>query len=259
MSIINQALKKAQRERLFHEPRTLPYLRYRHAARRSRRRFLIVGAGVAILGLTAVWYVRGLAPGRPAALPEPRPPVTAATTSTPRQASGALRQRQRQDPDTSAPESATSTANLRRAPQHTPTGQRRPPSTSARAVAGRQDTAAATLASNASPSKTNAVPPSPPRTQPRPPSAAPPAPAGAQDTAAARADPAAPSPRARSQARELFNRAVESQEASETARAHALLQQAIEFDPTLKVAYNSLGNLHYQQQQRPPPLHPSAI
>jgi tetratricopeptide (TPR) repeat protein len=42
---------------------------------------------------------------------------------------------------------------------------------------------------------------------------------------------------------------MDAQEAGELDRARALLERAVQLDPTLKVAYNSLGNLHHQQQQ----------
>jgi tetratricopeptide (TPR) repeat protein len=58
---------------------------------------------------------------------------------------------------------------------------------------------------------------------------------------------AAPPDQVRAQT--LFNRALAAQEAGEPERALTLLQQTVELDPTLKVAYNSLGNLYYQQQQ----------
>jgi tetratricopeptide (TPR) repeat protein len=46
-----------------------------------------------------------------------------------------------------------------------------------------------------------------------------------------------------------FNRAIEAQTAGDLDHAATLLQHAIELDPTLTYAYNSLGNLYYQQQQ----------
>jgi tetratricopeptide (TPR) repeat protein len=53
----------------------------------------------------------------------------------------------------------------------------------------------------------------------------------------------------RARAETLFNRALAAQAGGEPERALTLLQQAVELDPSLKVAYNSLGNLYYKQQQ----------
>jgi tetratricopeptide (TPR) repeat protein len=61
--------------------------------------------------------------------------------------------------------------------------------------------------------------------------------------------PAAPTQEDRLQAQTLFNQAVASQEAGDLEHARVLLERTVQRDPTLKVAYNSLGNLYYQQQQ----------
>jgi tetratricopeptide (TPR) repeat protein len=61
--------------------------------------------------------------------------------------------------------------------------------------------------------------------------------------------PTGPIPPDRVGAQTLFNRALAAQEAGEPQQALTLLQQAVELDPTLKVAYNSLGTFYYQQQQ----------
>jgi tetratricopeptide (TPR) repeat protein len=61
--------------------------------------------------------------------------------------------------------------------------------------------------------------------------------------------PGEPAPPDQSRARALFNQAIEAQEAGQMERAITLLQHTIELDPMLKVAYNSLGNIYYQQQQ----------
>jgi tetratricopeptide (TPR) repeat protein len=52
---------------------------------------------------------------------------------------------------------------------------------------------------------------------------------------------------ARAQA--LIQRAATAQDAKELSRALTLLEQAIKLDPTAKAAYNSLGNVYYQQQR----------
>jgi tetratricopeptide (TPR) repeat protein len=52
---------------------------------------------------------------------------------------------------------------------------------------------------------------------------------------------------ARAQA--LVQRAAIAQDAKEPTRALTLLEQAIKLDPTAKAAYNSLGNVYYQQRR----------
>jgi len=47
----------------------------------------------------------------------------------------------------------------------------------------------------------------------------------------------------------LVQRAVAVQEAGELTRALSLLEQAVKLDPTAKAAYNSLGNVYYQQRR----------
>jgi tetratricopeptide (TPR) repeat protein len=48
-------------------------------------------------------------------------------------------------------------------------------------------------------------------------------------------------------AQALVQRAAAAQEGKELTRALTLLEQAIKLDPTAKTAYNSLGNVYYQQ------------
>jgi tetratricopeptide (TPR) repeat protein len=59
----------------------------------------------------------------------------------------------------------------------------------------------------------------------------------------------APLQQDRQQAQILFNRAIEAQEAGDLDRARTLIEETVQRDPSLKVAYNNLGNLYYQQQQ----------
>jgi Tfp pilus assembly protein PilF len=51
-----------------------------------------------------------------------------------------------------------------------------------------------------------------------------------------------------SRAQALVQRAAAAQEGNELTRALTLLEQAIKLDPTAKTAYNSLGNVYYQQR-----------
>jgi len=50
-------------------------------------------------------------------------------------------------------------------------------------------------------------------------------------------------------AQTLVQRAMTAQEAGDLSRALTLLEQAVKLDPTAKVAYNSLGNVYYQQRR----------
>lgn len=60
---------------------------------------------------------------------------------------------------------------------------------------------------------------------------------------------ATPPPLEIDRAQALVQRAVAAQEAGELKRAISLLEQAVKLDPTAKAAYNSLGNVYYQQQR----------
>jgi Tfp pilus assembly protein PilF len=53
----------------------------------------------------------------------------------------------------------------------------------------------------------------------------------------------------RTEAHTHFNLALEAQAGGDVEQAMALLHQAVRLDPTLKRAYNNLGNLYYQRQQ----------
>jgi Tfp pilus assembly protein PilF len=54
--------------------------------------------------------------------------------------------------------------------------------------------------------------------------------------------------RNQSQAQIRFNTGLEAQQAGDAAQAEQQLLQAIALDPSFKEAYNSLGNLHYQRE-----------
>ena len=56
------------------------------------------------------------------------------------------------------------------------------------------------------------------------------------------------SSRNQSQAQIRFNKGLEAQQAGDTTQAEQRLLQAIALDPSLKGAYNSLGNLYYQRE-----------
>jgi tetratricopeptide (TPR) repeat protein len=52
-------------------------------------------------------------------------------------------------------------------------------------------------------------------------------------------------------ANRLFQQALAAQEAGDLERTRLLLEQAVQYDPAFTTAYNSLGNLYYQQQRYP--------
>jgi len=60
---------------------------------------------------------------------------------------------------------------------------------------------------------------------------------------------ATPTPLETNRAQALVQRAVAAQEAGDLIRAMSLLEQAMKLDPTAKAAYNSLGNVYYQQRR----------
>jgi len=71
-----------------------------------------------------------------------------------------------------------------------------------------------------------------------------------QDVLAPTLPPAVtPTPLEINRAQALVQRAVAAQEAGELTRALSLLAQAVRLDPTTKAAYNSLGNVYYQQRR----------
>ena len=69
------------------------------------------------------------------------------------------------------------------------------------------------------------------------------------ETAARSKAPELPTASQRTEAHTRFNLALAAQTTGDLERAMTLLQQAISLDPTLKHAYNNLGNLYYQRQQ----------
>jgi cytochrome c-type biogenesis protein CcmH/NrfG len=238
MSIINQALQKAQREQLVHSRQEMAYQLPVQLARASRRLWLWVPLGlVAAVGVGATLHawlmppasrlpvgleLPGIAAHMAVQVPlnTPAPPPaeqvdqTVAEPPLPARAEYALR--------------PVSTL----LPLATPSVDRPPASVAAAAVPG-----------------TAVVPV--PRVTPAP------LPAVVSETAAKPPDvpahtmpPAAPpAPLETDRVQALVQRAVAAQEAGELKRAMSLLEQAVKLDPTAKAAYNSLGNVYYQQER----------
>jgi hypothetical protein len=227
MSIINQALKKAQREQMLRE--TQPLSGWKHTGTAVQYRLGgVIFAGFAVaLGLGAILHAWVTVPpeGSSAglqAVPEPGPQLTRVmpnrTSVTPSVTPST---------DTAMVPSASDPVFLER-PSHATAPGAQPIHVMSTALhpAIAQARPTRVAASTATPAVPLSLQPEPSPT----------------------AEPAS-SQSEQLQAQELFNQAIESQEAGELDRARALLEQAVQRDPTLKVAYNSLGNLHHQQQQ----------
>jgi tetratricopeptide (TPR) repeat protein len=82
-----------------------------------------------------------------------------------------------------------------------------------------------------------------------PPAAIATVPAQPQEPRTSMVPPVAPTPVEVARAQALVERAAAAQESKELTRALTLLEQAIKLDPTAKAAYNSLGNVYYQQRR----------
>lgn len=227
MSIINQALKKAQREQRLHSMQTLMLPTHPVPAPPQRLwwRVCTVTSGI-VLGVGVLGYVwRVASPPPPANMLLATAPLATPSDTVPR-------------PDT--PESPrpgillTYPAQPPRAPAATPVAQM---------------TSAPQLQSSPRPVRQPITTAIPPATAARPAAPQPLLPRSPKDNDISLRAPAAAATPQPTLALTHFNRAIEVQAAGDLAQAAALLQQAIELDPTLKYAYNSLGNLHYQQQQ----------
>lgn len=242
MSLIHQALKKAQRERLLHEVGPGSYTTQLSSSRPARRWVLFAACLVLALGVGAVlhaWFP--LVSRRPAdagqtaaAVPASRPAVPTPTAPASHRAPPSLAR--------AAPLPAMGTGKTPAAVERALVPSRRP------APSRPQDTSTAPLVS---PSPA-AVAPRPSLTRPVVPST------GQEETAASEPVTAAPAPQvapqARSRASVVFERAVALQESGDETRALSFLKRAVAIDPTLKEAYNAMGNLYYRQGQYPDAL-----
>lgn len=230
MSIIHQALKKAQRERQIHTvgvtSQPEPSTRFRQ--QRTSWLSLTVGGVLALTVGVGVYTQWQRTNHTVAAIRHTPQPLRGPTLTTPESVAPVPRQ----PTPTSAPQTAS---NQHPQPSTPPTM----PTTATRVVAARQDP--------------------PPATPPPPPSAAaateptqritrPPAPALQTQTPRVTTSPE-PTAQLRVTAQALFTQALEAQRSGETERALALLQQTVALDPTLKGAFNSLGNLYYARKQ----------
>ena len=220
MSIINQALQKAQREQLRHSQQEMPYRLPPQRPRASRRRWLLAPLGlVAAISVGAILHAWFLTPtGR-----VPVPIELAATSSplvTPIPPAPPLPATPVVQTDTESPLPERHASPL---------------------LSGSEPSPLAPVVASAD-------------TPPMPTDSIPPPTAPAAMPLPRVAPPAALTPAEAARAQALVQRAAAAQEAKELTRALTLLEQAIKLDPTAKAAYNSLGNVYYQQQRYPQAL-----
>ena len=241
MSIINQALQKAQRAQLVHNRQEVAALLPVQFARTPRRLWLWLPLGLVVavgVGATLHAWLMPPASRLPVGLDLP---ATAGPTSVqePHQTPPALRPADNVDQTMveSQPSERVASPLLRPVPET-------PPAPAAPSA----DSPPVSVA--AAPAPVTAVVPVP-RVMPTP------LPAVVSETVAPPQDtltPTLPSaatltPPETDRAQALVQRAVAAQEAGELTRAINLLTQAVKLDPTAKAAYNSLGNVYYQQQR----------
>ena len=220
MSIISQALKKAQREQRLQQTPPTPYgaLTPRPSPARWRRLAALLAAGV---GLVAVASAVVMYPGPSASPPAPvamtvsAPPVaSAAKTALPPVAPPLRPQVLERLPQPAAPPARSHVAS----PVGDPVGD------------------------NIARLTVPPVKPEPPA-EPRPVAAEPSAPPA---PIAASSPPLSPA-EARRQAQPLLKSGIAAYNAGAFEAAETALQQAVALDPALKGAFNRLGNVYYQR------------
>ena len=239
MSIINQALQKAQREQLRHGQQEMPYRLPARMARGPRRRWFLALPGlVAAVGVGATlhtWVLppTGRVPVRTESVATSSSPVALVLPAAPLPTTAPVQTRTEPPP---SEDNASPPAMVSESQQLVP-------------VVMPQDSLSAPAASM----PTVSVSPLPPAAVPLPrvvpPAAVATAPAPLSTPLTGVAPTATPSPAEMARAQELVQRAALAQDAKELPRALSLLEQAIKLDPTAKAAYNSLGNVYYQQRR----------
>jgi TPR repeat/Tetratricopeptide repeat len=238
MSIINQALQKAQREQLRHSPQEMPYRLPAQRTRAPYRRWLLAPLGLVVavgVGVTLrAWFLTPTGhvqvPTEHAATsPTPLPPATLLPTTPVIQSVT----------DSAFPERhASPLSSVSEPPQLAP-------------VVASADTLPMPIDSTPPPTVPTPTLPSaaPPLPHVAPPAAVATVPAQPQEPHTSVAPSVAATPAEAARAQALVQRAAAAQEAKELTRALTLLEQAIKLDPTAKAAYNSLGNVYYQQRR----------
>ncbi len=225
MSMINQALKKAQRERLFNDTQTKPYLQHLPEFRPSRVRFLVGGGFVTFLVVGVALYGWLMVPNQQATMAKQPVVARQSPTGAPPQPSVSAVIAQ-SSPAITVPDIVPDTPPLTLAPQHQPSSSTEDPPSEAQNITSQA-----------------AIFHQPPRSTVMP--------ARKKPSFILPSSTPAPlsSKRARAQAQLLFNQATTRQEDGQQAQAITLLHQAVTLNPALKEAYNRLGKLYYQQQQ----------
>ncbi len=226
MSIITQALKKAQREQRLYQTSRTPHLAHVQSASMPRRRrswVFIVAGGTLALGVGIILHA-WLTPRSVGLLALPAPAVQVLPPSPAALPSHALQ------PSPAPAATAARSATAAWLEQAAPMARFEPtPATAARPLrSGSRPQPTAPVADAVEMPLPVATPAS---IQPQPPSPSPTAASGDQ-----------------TRAQSHFNRALAAQESGDFARAELFLRQAISADPALKAAYNSLGNLLYKRQ-----------
>lgn len=238
MSIINQALQKAQREQLVHSRQEMAYQLPGQFARASRRLWLWLPLGlVAAVGVGATLHAWLMPPASrlPVRLELPETATRMAVPASPATPATPLPAEQVDQPGAEPALAAPAAYALR------PVSEASPP-----AATLLVDSAPAPVASASTP--VTAVVPVPRVTPaPLPAIVSEPTP---PDVPVNSLPPAVtPAPLETDRAQALVLRAVTAQAAGDLKRAMSLLEQAVKLDPTAKAAYNSLGNVYYQQQR----------
>jgi len=240
MSIINQALQKAQREQLVQSRQEMAYRLPVQFARASRRLWLLLPLGLAVaVGVGATLHAWLMPPVSrlPVGMELPVPAAPTAVQAPP-----------------STPPAPWSADNVDQTVAEPP-------------LPGRAEEPLRPVSETPPPPATPSVdsPPAHVASAPAPAMAMVPLPrvtpatlpaevlgtaAKPQDIVASTMPQATtPTPLESNRAQALVQRAVAAQEAGELTRALSLLEQAVKLDPTAKAAYNSWGNVYYQQRR----------
>jgi hypothetical protein len=239
MSIINQALQKAQRAQLRHSQQAMLYRLPVRRTRAPRHRWFLLSLGlVVVVGAGVVLYARLLPPTvrmsvgtGPAVISPPlASPVPPGATPAAPQLAASLVQTVPEPPRSGH----SSVRPVSEAPLPSPV-----------ALSAESSPIRTTLA----PTTTSASVPLPEEVPATSPTASVTPPTKPAEILASVAPPAVPAPPESARVQALVQRAVAVQEAGELTRALSLLEQAVKLDPTAKAAYNSLGNVYYQQRR----------
>ena len=241
MSIINQALQKAQREQLRHDQQEMPYRLPVQRTRASRRRWLLAPLGlVAAVGVGATLHAWFFTPTGHVLVPtEIAAPPSSLVVPIPAATPLPVIPGVQESPEPALPESNENPLPVVSEP---------PPLAP---VVVSVDATLMPPDSTPPPTAPAAIPPSAARPLPRvaPPAVVTTTLAQPQEPHPSVAPPVAPAPVEGARVQALVQRATAAQEAKELTRALTLLEQAIKLDPTAKAAYNSLGNVYYQQRR----------